>query len=1042
MALELRGAVHALAAAAEPPIGLARGLMRVGSFGGPTRRAFGALGDDVNLAARLMQTAAPGEILLAPQVQRAAAQHFRFEPRPPLPMRGKQEPLPVFALIGAASVRPLRLQEPDHPLPMIGRHGELQAITEALKHARNGHVQAVVVVGEAGIGKSRLLIEAIRAALRLGFACYAGACQSDGVHTPYLPWKPVWSAFFGVDPMAPLRRNLRALEQEAAERAPLRLQALPLLARMLGMTEVEENDFTRTLPPAARRDVLGALLDDCLKHAAHEEPLLVVLEDIHCIDPLSLDLLDRLFRSATGLRVCFLVSSRKLPAESDVEERLSSWPAVRRIELSELNRDECAQAIRAKLAQLYPDREGAPPGVLIDRLVAHSQGNPFYLEELLNYLRDRGLDPRTPEHIARIELPESLHALVLSRIDQLSPDEQATLRAASIVGRSFPAPWVAGYCPELGDLAVLKARLDRLHAADITTVEAPESDLRYLFKHVVVHDATYQSLPFSTRSDLHGRLAAYLESAVEGALPLDTLAYHYARSGDVDKQREYLRKAGDAARREYANTTALAHYTQLLPLLDKPAESIEVLRLCVEVRELMGDFNQAEQDALQALAIARSAGDNPSLVRMKTLLGRLCRHRGDSDAAFDWLAQARAMATDPAERARAIAEEGIAHHRRGEFNAARERLNESLAEARRAGDDAEAARSLNYLGLVATSVGDKEGADALFQESIALRLASGDRWSIANSLNNLGNLACDRSDYDAARALYEKSLALKREIGDRWGVSASVGNLGLIALMKGDHAAARTLLENSLELSRELGDRWTEACMLGNLGKLQCDLGQTVAARRLLTGSLELSRSINDGWGIAASLCDLGRVSLLEGDLDSARRLLADSFDRGQQMGEKQVSSNAQMLLGLVELQRGADCDVASARAWIMGSLRLRLETGERVPLVSSLVCAAALAQHQGHAETAALLLGAVDAALAAMKVPVEAEVRSWRARTLVDARDAMGQAAFDAACARGAAVSLDDATRLAEASHPDDAPSPASGIHAKGAHDRTADAA
>jgi tetratricopeptide (TPR) repeat protein len=229
--------------------------------------------------------------------------------------------------------------------------------------------------------------------------------------------------------------------------------------------------------------------------------------------------------------------------------------------------------------------------------------------------------------------------------------------------------------------------------------------------------------------------------------------------------------------------------------------------------------------------------------------------------------------------------------------------------------------------------------------------------------------------------------------------------------MKGDHAAARSLLENSLELARELADRWTEACMLGNLGKLQCDLGHTVAARRLLNSSLELSRSINDGWGIAASLCDLGRVAMQEGDLEAARGLLTESLERGQQMGEKQVSSNALMLLGLVELARGAEADLASARAWVLDSLRFRLETGERMPLASSMICAAALAQRQGQADTAAVLLGAVDGALAARQVPVEAEVRSLHERTVVDARNALGPAAFETAWAAGKAMTLEDAT-------------------------------
>src|SRR5690606_23401601 len=139
---------------------------------------------------------------------------------------------------------------------------------------------------------------------------------------------------------------------------------------------------------------------------------------------------------------------------------------------------------RAKLAQLYPSQSGTVPPLLVKKLMQRSQGNPFYLEELLNYLRDRGLDPRDSTELDKIELPDSLHTLVLSRIDQLSEHEKNTLRAASIIGRFFRAAWLTGYYPELGDLVHVKADLDKLESLDITPLDS-EPELAYLFKHIV-----------------------------------------------------------------------------------------------------------------------------------------------------------------------------------------------------------------------------------------------------------------------------------------------------------------------------------------------------------------------------------------------------------------------------------------------------------------------------------------------------------------------------------------------------------------------------
>lgn len=248
--------------------------------------------------------------------------------------------------------------------------------------------------------------------------------------------------------------------------------------------------------------------------------------------------------------------------------RIEVLPNFTNIRLDEFTPAEGEQAVRAKLAQLYPSQTGAVPSLLLEKLMQRSQGNPFYLEELLNYLRDRGLDPHDSTGLNRIELPDSLHTLVLSRIDQLSEHEKNTLRAASIVGRSFRAAWLTGYYPALGDLIYVKTDLDKLDSLDITPLDS-EPELAYLFKHIVTHEVTYESLPFATRAKLHEQLAVYLESI--GA-HVDMIAQHYGRSNNEQKQREYWLKAGDAAREAFNSEAALEYYERLYPMISEPSE--------------------------------------------------------------------------------------------------------------------------------------------------------------------------------------------------------------------------------------------------------------------------------------------------------------------------------------------------------------------------------------------------------------------------------------------------------------------------------------
>jgi class 3 adenylate cyclase len=330
-------------------IGITQGVMRVGAYGGETRRVYGALGSDVNLAARLMTTANAGEILLSGDVHRVVMGQFTFEPRPPLLIEGIAEPLLVLAVTGARQSHPIRLQEPTYALPMVGRTDELQLINDKLDLALNARGQVIGIVAEAGMGKSRLVAEAIRLARKKGFVGYGGACQSDAVNTPYQAWKSIWAAFFGVDPSMPLQEQIRSLENEIANRAPERSRALPLLGILLNL-EIPDNEFTKGLEPRYRQSALRALLEDCLRAAAKDEQLLIVIEDLHWIDGLSQDLLVELARALSDSRACFVLAYRPPQLARLEAPRLEAVPDFTRIELHELNASEAERAIRAKWA--------------------------------------------------------------------------------------------------------------------------------------------------------------------------------------------------------------------------------------------------------------------------------------------------------------------------------------------------------------------------------------------------------------------------------------------------------------------------------------------------------------------------------------------------------------------------------------------------------------------------------------------------------------------------------------------------------------------
>ena len=910
-------------------IGITQGVIRVGAYGGETRKTFGALGDDVNLAARLMSIAKENEILLSSHVHKAVMDQFTFEPRPPLPMKGKAEPLPVFAVTGESQKRAVRLQEPSYSLPMVGRQDELQVINDKLDLAKEGKGQVIGIIAEAGMGKSRLVAEVIRNARRKRFVGFGGACQSDGVHTPYLAWKSIWQAFFDVDPEMPVRKQMRLIEGEIEDRAPSRVETMPLLNVVLNLS-IPENDFTKNLEPKIRQSALHALLEDCLKAQASDEPTLIVIEDMHWIDSLSHDLLEGLVKALANHAVCFVLAYRPPQMERFQSPRIEALPQFTRIELHELTKAEADSAIRAKLLQLYPARGGALPAGLVDTLMARSQGNPFYLEELLNYVRDRGLDP---SDIENIELPESLHTLILSRIDQLNEGEKTTLRVASIIGRLFRADWLTGYYPELGPFPQVKAALDALESLDITPLDSPEPELAYLFKHIVTHEVTYESLPFATRAKLHEQLARYLESV---DVSVETIAFHYGRSENKAKQMVYLRKAGEASQKNFANDAALEYYGQLLPSLDDANERTQIQLKRGEVLELMGKWDEAERDYRAALDIAQD--DMALKANTQFALGKLSRQRGDFEVAFDWLAQAkdaRMALEDTTGLAQVLIETGMVLYRKGEYGQARQQLNEGLGLAREAGDNLGAARALNNLGNVADAQGDFAAARALHEESLAIRREMGDKAGISASLSNLGGVALHQGDYAAAKALYEESLVLDREMGDKWGISGSLSNLGNVNLRQGDLSTAKALHEESLVLDREIGDKAGISASLSNLGGIARAQGDYAAARALLEEGLVFKREMGNKPGISKSLLNLGVVAQHQGDYAAARVLYEDSLSLMRELGDKWGTAVALVSLGNVEFAQG---NLSAAQVLYEESLALGREMGDKWGISMSLI--------------------------------------------------------------------------------------------------------
>ncbi|MFN8472310.1 MAG: tetratricopeptide repeat protein [Anaerolineae bacterium] len=884
-ALDLRAIPPELSFIHPVQIGITRGRMRAGPYGGVARHTYGVIGDTINLAARLMQHAEPGQILVTDAIAEAIDDWFLMDRLAAITVKGKSEPVAVAALTGP---RPQQrgLQEVAYALPMVGRQAELALISGRLLEATAGRGQIVGITADAGMGKSRLLAEVIRQAGSRGFVGYGGAAQSFGTNNSYLAWAPIWQAFFGLDTATSMDEQIQTLTERIASLDPSLLPRLPLLGIVLNLP-IPDNDLTQSLDAKLRKSSLEALLVDCLRARVRGAdgfvaPHLIILEDTHWMDPLSNDLVDVLGRAIADLPVMIVLSYRPPEIDRLQVPNISFLPHFTKVALKDFSPDEAKRLILLKLEQLT-GAEAAVPEAFVEQLTTRAQGNPFYIEELINYLNDKGIEPSDVQGLAALDLPTSLHSLILSRIDRLTESQKITIKVASVIGRLFRVRWLWGAYPGLGSEAQVRADLATLHRLDLTPEDQPEPELVYIFKHIITEEVAYESLLTAMRTQFHGNLAQFIESEYRDQVDqqLDLLAFHYFHSANDDKKREYLLRAGDAAQAAYANDAAIDYYQRLLPLLNG-VDCVEVTLKLGQVLELVGRWDEVDALYRQGLAEAQALGDRRAEAQCRSAIGWLLRKRNQNAEASLWLAQAQ-------------------------------EVFEQL------GDQAGLGQTLHFAGAVATQQGDRARARELWQQSLEIRRQIGEKATVATLLNNLGIVAHLEGNYDEALEFYDESLALATEMGDRLAIARALNNRGMIYWDTSDFTAARTQLEASLALRREVGDRWGVANGLNNLGRVARDLGDYAGARRFFTESLTTNRELGDRGAIAYLLEDFASLAALENQPERALRLAAAAEALRETVGAP-LSEPEQKRLAqtLAPVQESLGAEISAAR-WADG---------------------------------------------------------------------------------------------------------------------------
>jgi adenylate cyclase len=852
----------------EMRIGISKGRMRSGDYGSKLRRTYGVLGDEVNVAARLMQAAEPGQILSTQAIWKSTSEVFHWKGPQKIKIKGKQAALHVFVLETGTDTAVQHMHEPEYRLPMVGREKELQEIEQVLIEVRGGHGQIMTVTGEAGVGKSRIVAEMLHLSVEKHFIIYNGACQSIGTKINYLVWQNIFRELFSLNPSWSTDRQIETLRLKLEQVDPMLVDRIPLLSSILGVT-IHDNELTKSMDAKLRKASLEALLVEYLKFEAREHLLLLVLEDCHWIDDLSRDLVIEVAKVISKLPVLIVLAYRPLEMKLLEQILVKELGSIREIQLSELSQNSIEQLITLKVKNLFGS-ESVASQVLVKTISIHSEGNPFYVEELLNYLHDRGINPQNPIELEEIALPDTLQSLILSRIDQLAEKQQITLKIASVIGREFRVAWLCGYYKDLGYLQQISSDLYRLSQIELLSLQTTSPELIYLFKHILIQEAAYESLPFSTRATLHDQLGQYIENKYQNDLGpyLNLLAYHYEHSENEPKKREYLVKAGGASQVNYANEAAINYYERVLPMLSG-SEQVVIWRKLGQVMELVGRWDEAEKIYQQAIEQSERLNALQAQADCMTAMGELQRKRGRYAEASLWLDRKQAIYRDLA-------------------------------------DDVGVGQVLHYKGTVAAHQGEYEQAQNLYAQSLTIRKRLNDQTQIASLLSNMGIVARFQGQYQRARELHEQALKIRRELGDKWAIGVSLNNLGNVAIDQGNFEEARLLQEEGLAIRRAVGDRWAIANALNNLGNLARAQGEYATAISLYRESMEINHELKTPWAISYLLEDMGSLFSLTGHPELSMQLIGAASKQREMIGAPLSPSEKEKLERVIDRVRSA----------------------------------------------------------------------------------------------------------------------------------------
>jgi predicted ATPase/class 3 adenylate cyclase len=912
-------------------MGLNTGLVVVGAIGDNLRMDYTAVGDTTNVAARLQQEAGPHQIVISEATQRLIAGYCTTRSLGAFTVKGKAEPMRAWEAITAQEARTrLEVEAKRGLTPFVGRERELQTLHERFAQVQAGHGQVVFLVGEAGLGKSRLLLE-FRRQLAQDATWLEGHAMSFGQSMAFHPLIDLLKRNFRIEDSDPEGTVI-----EKIERGILRLgeDLRPILPYVCYLLSVGPGDTTlQNMDPQLRRAEILDALRRLLLRASEVRPQVVVFEDLHWMDKATEAFLLMTADSIPTRRVLCLFTYRPGYVSPFGERTYHT-----RFVLPTLSAAASIQMAQAMLATESLPKE------LEALIVRKAEGNPFFVEEVVKSFQEIGAIQRAGDQyvltrpLDEIVVPDTIQDVLMARIDRLPEAPKKTLQHAAVIGREFTYRLL----DRLEDIREhTAAYLQELKTIELIYEKSHFPELAYMFKHALTRDVSYNSLLEQRRRELHRLVGQAIEVLYADRLAeqYEVLAYHFARGEEWTKALDYLCKAAGKAAQAFAIREAVMLYEQAQEAADHLGGAVDAQTLMV-IHQTKADFyfvqtnfERAQTEYERLFALAQQAKERVREGEALVGMGWTQLYAHDFDQALAYARQAITIAKDVNAKsimAGAYLVTGNIHGITARLDQAKEELTQARTLSQMAGDVRHQSLALWFIGYLKRWEGEYEEAVRLQSEGLRIAREQNLLLPLLHNLFGLGLTLTDRGNYDEARQTFEEGLVLAEKVSNEVRHLRLLNSLGWLYSECGALDRALDLNQRGAKDARRWGDPEIIANAELNLADIFLLKGDLTLAQEFLN---EISRLVQDPktsdwmkWRYSMRLfACLGELWLVRGDLTKAQEYADQCLDIATRTNSRKYVVRGKRLRGEITLARR---QWDAAEAWLRQALLLARTVG------------------------------------------------------------------------------------------------------------------